>query len=111
MKHFHRPLFAFLLSLLLIGAQQAAFAHLLSHAQRGSEAVAQYQDDHGSIDGAADTCTACIAFAGIGGSAPPASGNVWFAPLAGDEHKDFASTPLFPRLLLACRARAPPLFL
>lgn len=111
MKRFHRPFFALLLSLLLIGMQQAAFAHLLSHAPGGTKAAAQYQGDHGSVDGAAESCTTCIAFATVGGSAPPASSKAWFVPLAGDQHKSFAAPPLVARPLLTRRARAPPQFL
>ncbi len=111
MKRFHRPFFVLLLSLLLIGSQQAAFAHLLTHAQRGEEQVTQYQDDHGSLDGAAETCTVCIAFAGVGGSAPASSSAISFASLAVDSYCLPLAAPHFARHVLTCRPRAPPLFL
>jgi hypothetical protein len=111
MKRFHRPFFALLLSLLLIGSQQAAFAHLLSHWHGGSAAAAQYHDDHGAIDQLADTCTTCIAFAGIGGSAPSSSPPVSIASFAGDSYCLPLAAPVFTRLVVTCRARAPPAIL
>lgn len=108
MKRFHRPFFALLLSLLLIGSQQAAFAHLLSHWQGGPEAITHYQNDHGAIDQLADTCTACIAFAGIGGSAQPSSTPVSPASFAGDDYCLPFAAPVFTRPVVTSRARAPP---
>ena len=109
MKRFRHPFFALLLSLLLIGSQQAAFAHLLTHLHAGSAAVTHYQDDHGAIDGQADTCTTCIAFAGVGGSyAPPASQPQIFASFSGDNYRLPLAVPVFTRLVITCRARAPP---
>lgn len=106
-----RPFFAVLLSLLLIGSQQAAFAHLLSHAQGSAKAITQLQDNHGSIDGAAETCTSCIAFAGLGGSAPPSSLQVVFASIDGNSYHLPLVAPRFAQLILSCQARAPPVFL
>jgi hypothetical protein len=115
MKHlFHlsrRPFFAVLLSLLLIGSQQAAFAHLLSHAQGSAKALTQLQDNHGSIDGAAETCTSCIAFAGVGGGAPPSSLPLSFASIDGDSYHQSLVVPRCVQLVLSWQARAPPGFL
>lgn len=108
MKRIYRPFLALLLSLLLIGSQQAAFAHLLSHWHGGSAAVAQYQDDEGGVDHRADACATCIAFAGIGGSAPPSSLPVSFATFAGDSYCLPLAAPVFTRPVITCRARAPP---
>ena len=108
MKRFHRPFFTLLLSLLLLGSQQAAFAHLLSHWHGGSGSVTHYQDDHGAIDQLADTCTTCIAFAGIGGSAPPSSLPLAFTSFAGDSYCLPLAAPVFTRPVVANRARAPP---
>lgn len=107
----HRPFVALLLSLLLIGSQQAAFAHVLTHLHGGSAAVTHYQSDHGAIDGLADTCTTCIAFAGVGGNAPPSSQPVSIASFAGDNYCLPLAAPLPARHVVTCRARAPPLFL
>jgi hypothetical protein len=112
MKRFHRPFFALLLSLLLIGSQQAAFAHLLSHAQgRSSTAVAQYQDDHGSLDGAAETCTTCIAFAGVGGGALPTTATLPSAIFVSDSYLLPEAKSVYTRSVITSRARAPPVFL
>lgn len=111
MKRFHHPFFALLLSLLLIGSQQAAFAHLLTHTQSGTEQVTQYQNDHSSLDGAAETCTTCIAFSGVGGGVPVLSSATYFASLAVDSYCLPLALPHFARHVVTCRARAPPLFL
>ena len=111
MKRFHRPFLALLLSLLLIGSQQAAFAHLLSHVHAGSAVATQVQSDHGVIDRFADTCTTCIAIAGIGGGTPPSVPTVSFAAFAGDGYQLPLDRPVFTRSVVASRARAPPVSL
>lgn len=111
MKRFRHPLFALLLSLLLLGSQQAAFAHLLSHLRSGSETVTHYQIDHGAIDGKAETCITCIAFAGIGGSSPASSLSISFVSFAGDNYCLPLAAPVFTRPVINSRARAPPLSL
>ena len=112
MKRFHRPLFALLLSLLLLGSQQAAFAHLLTHLHSGSATgVTHYQSDHGATDKLADTCTTCIAFAGVGGSAPPTSLAVIVAAFASDNYLLPTDKPVFTRSVVTRRARGPPAFL
>jgi hypothetical protein len=107
MKRFRHPFFALLLSLLLIGSQQAAFAHLLTHIPGRSTAVTHYQSEH-AIDGLADACTACIAFAGVGSGAPPASLAITTASFSGDSYCLPLAAPVFTRLVITCRARAPP---
>lgn len=107
MKRFHRPFFALLLSLLLIGSQQAAFAHLLTHIPGRSTTVTHYQSEH-AIDGLADACTTCIAFAGVGSGAPPLSLPVSFASFSGDNYCLPLADPLPTRHVSTCHARAPP---
>lgn len=111
MKRFRHPFIALLLSLLLIGSQQAAFAHVLSHLHGGSGTVTHYQNDHGAIDQLADTCTTCIAFAGVGGSAPPSSSAVSVTAFSGDNYLLPVAKPVFTRPVVTSRARAPPAFL
>lgn len=106
-RRLYRPFFV-LLSLLLIGSQQAAFAHLLTHLRGGSTAVTHYQNDHDAIDQLADTCMTCIAFAGVVGSAPPSALSVSFASFTGNSYSLFSATPVFGRLVMVCRARDPP---
>lgn len=70
MKRFHRPLFALLFSLLLIGSQQAALAHMIGHLGGRAEAViSQEEGGHGAALSLSHTCTTCIAFAALDG--PP----------------------------------------
>ena len=111
MKRFNRPLFALLLSLLLIGSQQAAFAHLLSHLHGEPQAVTHFNNDHGAIDQLADTCTACIAFAGVGGGAPTSSLVVSVAAFTGDNYLLPVVRPVFTRSVATSRARSPPFLL
>ena len=111
MKRFHRPLLALLLSLLLIGSQQAAFAHLLSHVHAGSAVATQLQGDHGAIDQLADTCATCVAFAGVGGGTPPSAPTVSFAAFSGDGYLLPVARPVFTRSVVTSRARAPPVSL
>lgn len=60
------------LSLLLLGGQQAAVAHLIGHAGVAAQAVAQQGDDeHGAALALSHVCSACIAFAALN-AAPPA---------------------------------------
>jgi hypothetical protein len=108
MKCFRHPLFALLLSLLLIGSQQAAFAHLLSHVYAGSAVVTQLQGDHGAIDQFADTCATCVAFAGVGGGTPPSPSTASFAIFSGDSYLLPLARPVFTRSVVTSRARAPP---
>lgn len=77
MRRVLHPLLALLLSLLLLGGQQAALAHMLGHAvapaaaQTASE-VAQGEDtEHGAVLALSHVCTTCIAFAAAD-LAPPA---------------------------------------
>jgi hypothetical protein len=111
MKHYRHPILALLLSLLLIGSQQAAFAHLLSHLHSGLGAVTHYQNDHGTIDQLADTCTTCIAFAGAGGNAATSSAAASFTAFTGENYLLPVATAVFTRPVVTSRARAPPAFL
>ena len=112
MKQFNRPFFALLLALLLLGSQQAAFAHLLSHLNGAStQALKVYQDNDGKIDQLADTCITCIAFAGIGGGAPATSSSVSVAAFTADDYFLPRAASVFTRSVNTRRARAPPLFL
>ena len=77
MRRVLNPFLALLLSLLLLGSQQAALAHMLGHAVAPAAAqsateVAQGQDaEHGAALVLSHVCTTCIAFAGAD-LAPPA---------------------------------------
>lgn len=111
MKRFHQPFVALLLSLLLLGSQQAAFAHLLGHLPGGASPVAKYQGDHGAFDGVAETCVGCIAVAAQAASAPPPTHPQRIASFVSDAAvaKSAASPPSRP--YAGAQARAPPLFL
>ena len=115
MRRFLHPLFVLLLSLLLIGSQQAALAHMLGHAvapaaaQPATEVVQGEDSDHGAALVLSHVCTTCIAFAGAD-LAPPAP----LAPpalAAGNTAALVVAVPPAPTLafLAAFRSRAPPL--
>jgi hypothetical protein len=66
-----RPLIAALLSLLLLGAQQAAFAHLIGHLAVGSATVTVTDDaGHNAADTLSHVCTTCVSAAALAGAAP-----------------------------------------
>ncbi|MDA8256250.1 MAG: hypothetical protein M0Z99_11545 [Betaproteobacteria bacterium] len=77
MRRVLNPFLVLLLSLLLLGSQQAALAHMLGHAVAPAAAqaateVAQGQDaEHGAALVLSHVCTTCISFAGAD-LAPPA---------------------------------------
>lgn len=80
MRRVLNPFLALLLSLLLLGSQQAALAHMLGHAvapaaqsaTQLSTDVAQGQDaEHGAALVLSHVCTTCISFASAD-LAPPA---------------------------------------
>src|SRR4051812_43024111 len=72
MKRFRNPLFALFLALLLVGSQQAAFAHLITHFGGSGETVAKHEDGgHGAALTLSHVCTTCISFAALDG--PPAA--------------------------------------
>lgn len=107
-----RPLIAVLLSLLLLGAQQAAFAHMVGHiGAAGSVAVVDHDRDagHSTAESLSHVCTTCVALAALTGGALPS------APVAPLGAAAVDAAPL-PPLLPACpgaafslyRARAPP---
>ncbi len=110
MRRLLHPVFALLLSLLLIGSQQAALAHMLGHVlvPAAIQVVDANDTDHGAALSLAHTCTTCIAFAGAD-LAPPAP----LAPpslAAGNTAVLVAAVPPAPTLafLAAFRSRAPP---
>lgn len=108
MKRFRHPLFSLFLALLLVGAQQAAFAHLIAHFGVGTETVAKHEDDgHGAALTLSHVCTTCIAFAALDG--PPAAPQL--PSVAADIGETFvAGVSSIPpvRRVLVLRARGPP---
>ena len=67
-----RPVLAILLTLLLLGAQQAALAHLAGHAAAAGtiQPAGDGDGDHGA--GLTQLCTTCLAFAALDGAAAAA---------------------------------------
>lgn len=68
------PLIAVLLSLLLLGAQQGAFAHMIGHlggATGHVTLVAQGDDGHGEALSLSHVCTTCVTAAALFAAAPP----------------------------------------
>ncbi len=115
MRRFRNPLFALLLSLQLLGGQQAALAHMLSHvpgdAAASSAVPAMQQEDagHGATLVLSHVCTTCLAVAGLD-VAPPLS-IFPLAPAAGRMAAPAVVVPRAPtlRLIAAFHSRAPPL--
>lgn len=68
------PLIAILCALLLLGAQQAAYAHFIGHLGNQAETVALEggDADHGAASSLSHVCTTCAAFAVLD-AAPPAA--------------------------------------
>lgn len=111
MRRVLHPFLALLLSLLLVGGQQAALAHMLGHVLVPAtvQVVDANEADHGAALSLSHTCTTCIAFAGAD-LAPPAA----LAPpalAAGNTAALAIAVPPAPTLafLAAFRSRAPPL--
>jgi hypothetical protein len=70
-----RPLVSVLLSLLLLGAQQVAFAHMIGHIGPAAAAVStahQGDDGHGEALTLSHVCTACVSASGLVIAAPSA---------------------------------------
>ncbi len=68
-----RPFIAILLSLLLLGAQQGAFAHMIGHVGGTATAamVADHGDEgHGEALSLSHVCTTCVSLAALAGVAP-----------------------------------------
>ena len=115
MRRFLHPFLALLLSLLLVGSQQAALAHMLGHAAAPAAArlatqVAQGEDaEHGAALVLSHVCTTCIAFADS--NAAPAASIPPLAMSAGHTTAPALAVPPAPTLafIAAFRSRAPPL--
>jgi len=104
------PLILLLCALCLLGAQQAAYAHFLSHLGIAAETVARAGGDaeHGAAATLSHVCTTCAAFSAAGAAPPPvppslpgvhAVAAAMAAPPVG--HLAAVATP-------PCGARAPP---
>ncbi|MFH1871552.1 MAG: DUF2946 family protein [Pseudomonadota bacterium] len=113
MRRVLNPFLVLLLSLLLLGSQQAALAHMLGHAvvpaAQSATEVAQGQDaEHGAALALSHVCTTCIAFAGAD-LAPPAPVLPVVFTANGTLEPAVAVAPA-PTLafLAAFRSRAPP---
>ncbi len=68
-----RQLILLLCALFLLGAQQAAFAHLIGHFGFAAESVTQpgNEDGPGSLPSLSHVCTTCLAFTALAAAAPP----------------------------------------
>lgn len=68
-----RPFIAVLLSLLLLGAQQVAFAHMIGHIGSVGVAVTTVDGDdegHGEALTLSHVCTTCVSASGLASAAP-----------------------------------------
>jgi hypothetical protein len=111
MKRFHRPLFVLLFSLLLIGSQQAALAHMIGHLGGSVEtAVSQEEGGHGAALSLSHTCTTCIAFASLDGPPTVPQSLLPDSTLSQDFFVASAAGSAAPALP-ARRARGPPALL
>lgn len=111
MKPRLRPFVALIAALLLVIAQQGALAHMIGHL--GVAAHSSLQQDESGHDAAlslSHACTACIAFASLGGAMPGHR-----LPLQIDQADIAPAIPsvvfVFATRPLTVRARAPPTLL
>jgi glucose/arabinose dehydrogenase len=99
------------LAWLLLFAQQAAFAHLISHAaQQNTQQSPAHDNDHNSAHNTAKACAKCLVAAQLGsavGGAMPAA-PVYLATLPAPTARLIATRSV---ILHAYRSRAPPSFL
>lgn len=114
MRRVLNPFLALLLSLLLLGSQQAALAHMLGHAvapaTQLSTDVAQGQDaEHGAALVLSHVCTTCIAFAAADLAPPAPVLPLAFAADSAPAHAVAVAPAPTLALLAAFRSRAPPL--
>lgn len=108
-RRFNRSLLPILLSLLLLVAQQAAYAHLVGHLGSGTPtAIQQEEGHHGAALSLSHTCTTCIALAAFAVASPPAT--IVSVPLIQGIDVLPAAVTAVPRHVVAAayRARAPP---
>lgn len=108
MKRRPSPILAVVLALLLLCAQQGAFAHLIGHLDATSQSsVQQGEQNHDAALALADACTTCLALSALGGPPSPAA-QVAAPPLGTDQTPRFDPShfPALPRPQQ--RARAPP---
>ncbi|MCM2309593.1 MAG: hypothetical protein NDI91_19220 [Sulfuritalea sp.] len=122
MRRVLNPLLVLLLSLLLLGSQQAALAHMLGHAVAPAAAqaatqlatqlstdVAQGQDaEHGAALVLSHVCTTCIAFAAADLAPPAPVLPLAFATDSAATHAVAVAPAPTLALLAAFRSRAPP---
>lgn len=72
MRRRPHPLLAAFFALLLLGAQQAAFAHLIGHLGATAQVMAQPDDDgHGEALTLSHVCTTCVGLSALDGAPPP----------------------------------------
>jgi hypothetical protein len=106
-----RPLVAVLLSLQLLGAQQAAFAHMIGHIGAVGAVVTTVDGDdegHGEALTLSHVCTTCVSASGLASAAPP--GVPPRLTFDGVVEAPFAVTNLVAAVAVPLRylARAPP---
>ena len=99
---------AMLCALLLLGVQQAAFVHLLSHLGSRAESATKSQGSHGKVPD--PTCSTCAAFASLDAT-PLTLGLPLAAMPLPDETPQPAVFTLLARYSGQYRARAPPVLL
>lgn len=108
-----RQLIVALCALFLIGAQQAAFAHLIDHFSLAAKAVTQPGNEggHGAPSSLSHVCTTCLAFAALAAAAPPSAQ----LPVVAAVLTEPPHPAEFPHALSSARlpyaARAPPALL
>lgn len=109
MKAAARPFIALIAALLLVFAQQAAFAHMIGHAGASSvSAIHQDEEDHGAALTLSHTCTTCLAFTAL--AAFVAAGTPFFNGTEATQVLASHTPAPLPALPAPTpRARAPPI--
>jgi hypothetical protein len=105
-----RPFIAVLLSLLLLGGQEAAFAHMIGHmGQGGTATVTAHGDEgHGESLSLSHVCTTCVSAAGLFAAAPPGVPSSLTFVGTTDTPVSMVVTAFDAPASLAYLARAPP---
>lgn len=105
-----QPLIVLLCALFLLGAQQAAYAHFLSHLGIAAETAAQDggANQHGAETTLSHVCTTCAALSALDGAAPPLAPALRHADVTASAPSAFPTTIFGARPAPANGARAPP---
>lgn len=110
MRRLPRQFILTLCAVFLLGAQQAAYTHLIGHLGVGGQALAQPADaaDHAAALSLSHLCTSCLAISALAAGAPLPAVLPLVATAAGGISADFEFHRRPIPTALPYAARAPP---